>query len=193
MLPCHNKIYPDLKFTDLYIKSTDTHQYLHTSSCHVYHSKKSILYSQALRLNKIFSENSFYDKLCNELEVWLRGQGYSDKLVRQQILKPRKRKRKDLLNDMKDERNNYKLKFNITYHPNFSNLKDTVLFLHLLLTPGEEHRKVFHKVPIFGFRRAKSLKDILVRAKIPPVQKNEWFCGPCKKSRCEICEHIIGK
>ena len=48
--------------TDLYIKPTDTHQYLHANSCLVYHSKKSIPYSQALRLNKICSENSFYDK-----------------------------------------------------------------------------------------------------------------------------------
>ena len=33
--------------TDLYIKPTDTHQYLEFSPCHVYHSKKSIPYSQA--------------------------------------------------------------------------------------------------------------------------------------------------
>ena len=81
--------------------------------------------------------------------------------------------------------------FNITYHPNFSNLKDIMSFLHLLLTPDQEHQKVFHKVPIIGFQRAKSLKDILVREKVPPVQKNEGFCGPYKKSRCEICEHIV--
>ena len=55
--------------THIYIKPTDTHQYLHASSCHVYHSKKSILYSKALRLNRICSENSSYDKRCNELEV----------------------------------------------------------------------------------------------------------------------------
>ena len=36
----------------------------------------------------------------------------------------------------------------------------------------------------------KSLKDILVRAKVPPLQENEGFCGPCKKSRCEICKHM---
>ena len=177
--------------TDLYIKPTDTHQYLHASSCHVYHSKKSIPYSQALRLNRICSENSSYDKRCNELEVWLRERGYSDKLVRQQILKARTHKRKDLLNNMKDKRNDYQLVFNITYHPNFSKLKDTMSFLYLLLTPDQEHQKVFHKVPIIGFRRAKSLKDILVRAKVPPLQKNEGFCGPCKKPRCEICKHMV--
>ena len=35
------------------------------------------------------------------------------------------------------------------------------------------------------------MKDILVRAKVPQVLKNDGFCGPYKKTRCEICEHII--
>ena len=177
--------------TDLYIKLTDTHQYLHASSCQVYYSKKSIPYSHALHLNRICSGNSFYDKRCNELEVWLREQGYSDKLVRRQILKSRKHTKKDLLNDMKDKRNDYKLVLNITYHPYFPNSKDKMSFLHLLLIPDQEHQQAFHKVPIIGFRRAKSLKDILVRAKVPSVQKNAGFCETCKKLRCEICEQIV--
>ena len=92
---------------------------------------------------------------------------------------------------MKDKRNDYHLVFNITYYPNFFKLKDTMSFLNLLLTPDQEHQKVFHKVPVIGFRRAKSLKDILVRAKVRPLQKNKGFSGSCKKSRCEICEHMV--
>ena len=47
--------------TDLYVKPTDSHQYLHSSSCHPYHCKKGITYSQALRLSRICSDpNSFY-------------------------------------------------------------------------------------------------------------------------------------
>ena len=176
---------------DLYIQPTNTHQYLHANSCHVYHSKKSIPYSQALRLNRIGSENSSHDKLCNELEVSLRERGYSDKLLRKQSLKVNSHKRKELLHNMKDKRNNYQLVFNITYHPSSSNLKDTMSFLHLLLTSNQEHRKVFHKISIIGFRRAKSLKDILVRAKVSPLQENEGVCEPCKESRCEICEHMV--
>ena len=148
-------------------------------------------FQSGITLNWICSENSLYHKQCNELEVWLSERDYSDNWVRQQILKARKRKRKDLLNNMTHKIDDYKLVFNITYHPNFSNLKDTRSFLNLLLTPDQEHQKVFHKVPIIGFRKAKNLKDILVRAKVPPVQKSEGFCGPCKKSRCEICEHIL--
>ena len=74
-------------FTDLYVRPTDTHQYFHASSCHVSYCKKSIPFSQALRLNRICSENAFFDKRCNELKVWLKERGYSDKLVRRQILK----------------------------------------------------------------------------------------------------------
>ena len=78
--------------TDLYVKPTDTHQYLHGSSCHV-----SIPFSQALRLNRICSENAFFDKRCYELEVWLKERGYSDKLVTGQILKARKFSRSEVL------------------------------------------------------------------------------------------------
>ena len=70
--------------TDLYVKPTDTHQYLHASSCHVSHCKKSMPFSQALRLNRICSENVFFD---NALEVWEKERGYSGKLVRGQILR----------------------------------------------------------------------------------------------------------
>ena len=44
---------------DLYVKPTDSHQYLHSSLCHPYHCKKSIPYSQALSLNRICSKNIF--------------------------------------------------------------------------------------------------------------------------------------
>ena len=87
--------------TDLYIKPTDTHQYLHASSCHVSHCKKSIPFSQTLPLNRICSENTFFDKRCNELEIWHKKRGYSDKLVRGQILKARKFSRSEVLNKQK--------------------------------------------------------------------------------------------
>ena len=48
--------------TDLYIKHWHTHQYIHANSCHVFHYKKSVLYSQALRSNRIYPESSFFDK-----------------------------------------------------------------------------------------------------------------------------------
>ena len=66
---------------DLYANLTDTHEYLNGSSCHVSYCKKSIPFSQALRLNRVCSENAFFDKRRNKLEVWLKERGYSHELV----------------------------------------------------------------------------------------------------------------
>ena len=115
---CGNKL-----LTDLYIKPTDAHQYLEFSSSHVYHSKKSIPYSQALRFNRICSVNRFFDNRCNQLECWLKDRGYNRKVARQQILKARKLTRKYLLNQGSKTKGGNKLVFNFTYHPAYSKLK----------------------------------------------------------------------
>ena len=137
--------------TDVFVKSTDTHQYLHATSCHVYHSKKSIPYIQALRFNRICSKNQFFDKRFNGLEVWLKNLGYNEKLVRQQILKARKYKRTELLYSQREEVHKNKLVFNITYYSIFSKPKNILSKIHLLLTPDREHSKVFENIPIIGF------------------------------------------
>ena len=81
--------------------------------------------------------------------------------------------------------------FNITYHPELSRLKNVLSEIHLLLTPDREHGKVFERIPINGFRRAKSLKDILVRAKVAPLEKKKGSCRSRGGTRCEICKHIV--
>ena len=68
VIRCGNKL-----LTDLYIKPTNTHQYLEFSSCYVYHSKKSIPYSQTLRFNRICSVNRFFYNRCNQLIDWSAG------------------------------------------------------------------------------------------------------------------------
>ena len=42
--------------TNLFTKDTDSHQYLHTTSCHPYSCKKSILYGQTIRIKRISSD-----------------------------------------------------------------------------------------------------------------------------------------
>ena len=39
--------------TDLYVEDTDRHQYLHYASAHPYHTKKSVVFSQVLRLDRL--------------------------------------------------------------------------------------------------------------------------------------------
>ena len=140
-----------------------------------------------MRLNRICSENVFFDKRCNELEVWLKERGYSEKSVREQILKARKLSRSEVLNKRKSVGNNNRFVFNITYHPARSKL----IWNTLTFNTWQKNGKVFERIPIVGLRRAKNLKDILVRAKVAPLEKKKDSCRSCGGSRCEICKHVV--
>ena len=83
--------------TELYIKPTDTHQCLDSTSCHPYHYKKSIAYSQALRYDRICSGDEKFDQRCNDAEEWLMERDYSEILVRTQIFKARGESRDSIL------------------------------------------------------------------------------------------------
>ena len=170
---------------DLYIKPTDTHQYLHASSCHVFYSKKSIPYSQGLRLNRICSKIHF---LIKNVTIWRFGFKEEDTWINWfwQILKAGKFSRAKLLNNQGKKENEDNLVLNIRYHPSLAELKVIMTRIHLLLTPDNEHNKVFRDISIIGFRRTKNLKDILVREKIPQIKNKGWY-GPCKGPRYEIC------
>ena len=166
-----------------------THQFLDPTSCHPYHCKKGIPYSQTLILNRICSDNSNFDKRCNELERWLFEKGYTEKMVKKQVLQAREHSRESLLEKVKSESNQKKLTFNITYYPVFQNVRNILQELHILLTPDQEHKKVFQGIPVVGFRNGKSLKDHLVRAKLPNVEiaARSESCG---KGNCQVCDYI---
>ena len=165
--------------TDLYVKPTDSHQYLHFSSCHPYHCKKGIPYSQALRINRIFSDSNSFDRRYNDLEKWLIERGYSEPEVRKQILRARGFSRDSLLDRENTREEQDKITFNLTYYPVFQNVKNVLAELHLLLTPDNAHKAVFTNVPIIDFKNGRSLKGHLVRAVLPKVdaEGRSKLCG----------------
>ena len=75
--------------TDLDIKSTDRHHYLHYTSSHPDHTKKSKIYSQDLRLPRICSEEKDFDKHICEMKSWLSKRGYPEKLIENETSKVR--------------------------------------------------------------------------------------------------------
>ena len=145
--------------TDLHVKQTDSHQYLDPSSCHSHHCTKSIPYSQALRINRLYWENISFDLRCNELEEWLIKRNYNPTVVRKQILKARAFSRDTLLDKTKKVRNSDRLVLTLTYHPSIKNFQNVFNEAHILLTPNKEHRKVFgDKPPMIGGENPNHLK-----------------------------------
>ena len=105
--------------TDLYVKCTDSHNYLLPSSRYPFYCKKGIPYSQALRLNRICSNNEFFDKRCNDFEKYLLERGYSEKMVHKEILRARASPRDALLEKVNNQEKQNKITFDTTYHPVF--------------------------------------------------------------------------
>ena len=116
--------------------------------------------------------------------------GYGCRLVRNQNLNARKFNRDELLDMGRKETLYNKLVFNITYHPAYSRMNKVLQEFHLLLTPNEEHCNVFLEVPIVGYKRSKSLKDILVRAKLPTKIKGPGESDACSGKRCGVCKYV---
>ena len=57
--------------------------------------------------------------------------------------------------------------------------------LQNFLAPDREHKRVFHEVPIVGFRNRKSLMDYLVRAALPRMD-SAGGSEPCDKGTCQV-------
>ena len=100
-----NKKHPTIKFTsewskkgkiktDLHVKPTDTHQYLHSSSLYLHSSAFLIIVKREFRIVKRsaligFAQALDLDMRCNNLERWLVERSYKEKEVRKQALRGR--------------------------------------------------------------------------------------------------------
>ncbi|KAK3788401.1 hypothetical protein RRG08_047309 [Elysia crispata] len=67
--------------TDLYSKPTDTFNYLHWSSCHPQHTRRSIPCSLAFRLVRICSSEAALTRRLKDLKHHLRKRGFPHKHI----------------------------------------------------------------------------------------------------------------
>ena len=79
------------------VKPTDRQSYLHHKSYHTTATKRSITYSQALRIRKICTEDSEYLKYSTNLVQKLNLRGYNQKESEDIITKVHAIERKQLL------------------------------------------------------------------------------------------------
>ena len=89
--------------------------------------------------------------------------------------------RKDLLNRVTSD-STYKITLNVTFNPAYQNLNRLSRKLHVILTCDSDHKKAFKDIPVVGFRRGKSLRDFLMRAKVPQLEVEQGVSKGCLKS-----------
>ena len=171
-------------WTDLYCKPTDSHNYLHFTLAHPEHNKTSLSYSQYLRLKRICSRGEDFKKHCQMITFHFVRRGYPKNLLQQAFDKVNGLKRDDVLN-----------KETIEYNPGFEGMKTIVKENWGILSRSSTTKKLSELCVIHGFRRPKNLRNELVWAKIPAIEKNtkqpgELNCetrNKCKTKNCKYC------
>ena len=177
--------------TDVFIKPTDSHQYLHSSSCHPGACKRSIPFAQAMRLRRICSKSAYFEKRAGELVRFLMERGYRKAYVEGQIDKVRRMSRIDVLGNSNQPRST-KTPFVVTYHPRLPDISKILRDLHPILESSERCKNAIKSVPFVAFRKPKSLGDYLVRAKVDNHVSKNLLLGSvkCSSRRCEVCKYM---
>ena len=65
----------------LYVKPADRSQYFHFQSSHPEPTKRSIVYSQTLRVSRTCSQEEDYKNYCNQMKSWFLRRSYLEHLI----------------------------------------------------------------------------------------------------------------
>ena len=151
-------------YSSLYTKPTDTHQYLHATSCHRAVYKNSIAYGQAIRLKRICSDENDLQRNLVSLESWLVNRGYRAEKVRLKIKNINLMDRGNLLiKKPKHQENSITLV--LTFHPALNIEVNVLKPAHRFIEKSPELKVVLPKPPRVAFRNPKTLRNKLVRSK----------------------------
>ena len=181
--------------TDLYTKPTDSHQYLHSSSCHPRHCKDGIAYSQALRIRRICTNDSDFSQHASDLKTNLTTRGHSAAKVQQAINKVKSLPRSDVLKRKPRSKEPLRrVPLVVTFNPKLPPIRDITNDNHHILHTSDRLQRAVPDPPILAYRRPRNLRDFLVRAEVPPLSNpvpSPHGTFKCEANRCVVCaDHI---
>lgn len=149
-----------------HFKPTETFQYTHFSSCHAPGVKKGFIKGEALRLLRTNSSKATFEENVKNFRSHLRVRGYPDNLVNKVLAEVKFTDRKSALQQKPQKVKNGLMPFVTQYNPSVPNLKNILMSKWHLIENQPMLREIYREPPLISYRRGKSLKDILVRAKL---------------------------
>ena len=179
--------------TDLYVKPTDTHQYLQATSCHHNHTKRSIPHSQALRIFRICSNIKTATLRYTELVLCLVKRGCNKRKTNKQI----ERTFTNFANPPTGSQSHTTrpVYFNVQFHPGLPDLKCILQMYMPLLHQSVTIKTVVPDLPLISFSQPHNLSRNLCRAELRQAASvNDEPPRPsqsCGKSRCKQCPSLI--
>ena len=154
----------DLK---IFFKPTNSFNYLHRQSCHSKHVFSGFIKGEAIRHIRNTNEQNEVEKTLSNFKLRLKGRGYTDQEIDQNIRAASSRKRSDLLKGTSNKKSkDIPLVFSTKYNPCIKGIKKCIMKHWHTLKEDEICKNVFSKEPIIAYSKHKNLGDILTSTKL---------------------------
>ena len=158
--------------TDLHVKCTNNHQYLHYLYAHSNHTKRSVVFSQTLCIARLCSYEENFIKHKTNMKSWFLKKEYLEKLISAEMDKV-------TFSNIEGKSNSKTQKgilLVVTYHPLFKSLSRIVNNNIYLLHMDQEVKRTFTPQLMVSNRSARNLSGYLVRAKLYPIERKVGSC-----------------
>lgn len=175
--------------TRLFLKPTNTGQYLNASSYHPRHQIESIAYSQAVRMMLICSDRNDFNTSSRLLLKNLTLCGHNHHKVKSAIERAGQIPRDTLLHPLPKTPTKI-IPFVVTYTPHNRYLPRSLKKAMSFLKPTPANKRFMEYRLLVAFRRSTNLRDLLVHSEHPPPNKRSTS-RPCMRFHCKLCDHMI--
>ena len=183
--------------TSLYEKPTDRHNFLHHKSYHPSSTKKSLPYSQALRIKKICSTKEDYSASIESMKEQFKRRGYVDNEIDEAIYKASQKDRNELLRPVSKQERKIPLTFVTTFNKSLPKFKAILENNWTLLGINDKISQKFEDKPMICYKRNPNLKQLIGSYKIENGKvmkrgiKTIGKCTPCfSKLGNKCCKQI---
>ena len=181
--------------TTLYTKPCRIISYLLPSSSHPSHICSNIPYSLAYRLKRIESLSENLDKNLVLLKAELVSRGYRPRSIEAAFARVRLLDREDTLKKVPRPPNT-RVVLSLPYDKRLPPISELIKHRHQCLLDNDVTAKDYMPLPpMLSFTRTKNLRDILIRAKLPPPQHRTGRTRPVgfkkcgRRGNCALCCH----
>ena len=181
---------------DLFRKECDRNQYLLPSSIHPGTVTKNIPFSLSLRIVRTCTNKDVRDIRLNELKSMLLSRSYPDRLIQSAIDRAKKIPRKVALQKTFQKSKVNRPVFATKYDPRLPSI-GTIQAKHWrsMVTQNQYLAECFPEPPLTAFKRPRNIRELLIRAKVPPPpssREQRALKGMAKCSfNCSACPYVI--
>ena len=178
---------------DLYRKPTDRNQYLLTSSCHPTSVTNNIPFSLALRIVRICSEVESRDKRLMELKQMLIDRDYKPSIIDAAISRAKAIPRLEALKRVERPKTTKRPVFVVRFDRRLPSVTKITRRHWRTMVADPYLASVFPQPPLIAYTRPQTIRDKLIRAKVPPANSRPKREIPgmhkCNQ-HCPICPYV---